>query len=104
MSYKLLIAETGEIRDVKPAKGKKLTLKEMYDLIGCTTVEHLQLAKGVHLWLDEEGRLVDTPVLNRIATLYVQKAFPPGKYLYPGGVMDIVGNAIIEDNTKNGWI
>lgn len=99
----LLLKTDGAVREVSPA-GKEFTLNELCSLIECDWVEHIDLVKGVHLWCDEEGRLVDEPVQNDVATAYFNKAYPPGKYLYPGGVTNIVGNAVIIDNTKNGWL
>lgn len=93
-----------ELSWVQPKDGREFSLKELYELLECELVEHLDLVKGVHLWVDEEGRLKDKPLVNVVATRYFNKAFPKDKYEYPGGVTDIVGNALIIDNTKNGWL
>ena len=100
----LINAETGIVQEIEGKKTGHLPIQVMYDLIGCDMVEHLGLVKGVHLWVDEEGRLKNGAIVNEKATEYFNKAFPKDKFIYPGGVTTIVGNAIIEDMTKDGWL
>mgnify|MGYP001586052012 CR=1 FL=1 len=53
-----LMRTDGTTSEVHPT-GKKFTLKEMYGLIGCTTVEMLTVPGRPfrRMWMDEEGRL-----------------------------------------------
>ncbi len=70
-----------------------MTLNELYTEIGCTTVEHISLGKGVHMWVDEEGLLKGGKPNAAATEIYANKFFPYGTV--------IVGNAVIEDNRKN---
>ena len=97
-------AETGEVKEIIPKNKKGLKLQEMYDLISCDLVKHVTLAEGVDLWIDEEGKLKDGAIQNKIATKYLHKAFPPETWIADGRPVDtVVGNAIIEDATDK-WL
>lgn len=92
--------------EVVMPKGKDFTLEEMYALIDCGTVEHIELAKGVHMWIDENGKSENKP-FNEKATHYFHRSelYKPELYRKAGIPVDfIVGNALIIDNTKKGWL
>lgn len=56
-------------RAVKPASARKgYTLDELYELVGCGTVEIIPVGAGMILVVDEEGRRARKP-LNRAASL-----------------------------------
>ena len=68
--------------NVVPADGKKFTLKEMYELIGCSLVEMISLRDGRTMWMDEEGKFKDPHVLNSLATTMLREAGgAPGDYV-----------------------
>jgi len=47
----------GSRRTVHPRDGRSFTLAEIYEHVGCETVELLHLADGNLLWMDEEAKL-----------------------------------------------
>lgn len=110
----ILVKTDGTVQDLgfpiprKPdmATTGGFSLDELRKLLDCDMVEHLDLVKGVHLWCDEEGRLKDENNVNKVATEYFHKAYPDDKYNWApfGGKYDIIGNAVIIDNTKEGWL
>lgn len=61
-----LLKATGERSDVSPARGAKLSLREMQALVG-GYIEILRLADGRLLVCNEEGKLRGLP-LNDVAT------------------------------------
>jgi hypothetical protein len=89
----IIRAHDGQEFSVSP-KNKEIgfTLQELYDLIGnnCDCVEHITLADGRSMWLDEEGKF-RKPLLheNAKATRLLHKA---------GGMPEdyVVGNVLIE--------
>lgn len=87
-----------EMKRLFELEGKELSLKAMYPIIGCTTVEHVGLGKGVDMWVDEEGLLKGYPVQNMRATEKYRAAYPQIAREH----LAIFGNAIITDNTKAG--
>jgi hypothetical protein len=65
-----LIKTSGDVFDALPANRKAFTLDEMYELIGCTSIEVVR-TRDPRIWLivDEEYLLRPPPhVVNRIAT------------------------------------
>jgi hypothetical protein len=101
----LLIKPDGTVREVVPKDKKNFTLEELYAHLECDIVEHVELAKGVHLWVDEEGKLKEENPVNQVATAYFHKSemYKPELYRKAGLPVDVVvGNAIIEDRTKAG--
>ena len=76
----LINAETKTVTEVE-FEG----LKGMYAVIGCELVEVIQLAKGVDLWVDEEGRCKN-----------IVKGFMIGNATEP-----IMGNGLVA-GSKNG--
>jgi hypothetical protein len=94
----LLFPVNGRVRGVELSGGND-NLKDMYDAIGCQTVEHFQLLGGpdgediIGLWFDEEFRLVDMPVMNRVFTVPRR----PGQVLSLGG--NILAFASFEGET-----
>ncbi len=79
-------------------EGKEVTFKELYPIIGCSTIEHVGLKKGVDMWCDEKGLLIDNPTFNPEATRLYRAAYP---HIAPDELA-IFGNVIITDNTKAG--
>ena len=100
----ILVKTDGTVTPVQPKNGTQFSLEEMYSLIGCGTVEHIELAKGVHMWIDENGKLTGE-AFNKLATDYFHKSeyFKPELYRKAGLPVDyVVGNVILEDRTKAG--
>jgi len=60
-------------------KGKKFTLEEMYELIGCSLVEAVYLRNGDIAWIDEEGKLKEHEV-NDLASNLLHYALRSGDY------------------------
>lgn len=59
---------SGEVVDVVPANGKKLTLEEMQRSIGGGYVERLTI-KGGELYVDEDGIAKELPLNARASQL-----------------------------------
>lgn len=73
---------------VSPADPENgFTLAELYALIGCTTIEVVNLADGRMMVADEDGRSKRLPV-NLVATRLYQEAGGPTGWA-------IVGNVVI---------
>lgn len=87
----------GQIKRLPEIEGKELNFKDLYPIIGCDLIEHVGIHKGVDMWVDEEGLLKDNFVVNQKATALYQVA-------YNSKELGIVGNVIITDNTKEGFI
>lgn len=86
----LLIKTDGTAQQILPAD-KTFSLEELYQHVGCLTVEYVRLADGRGMWLDEEGKLSPLPYrkhINIVATLLLYEA---------GGSVDdfIVGDVLI---------
>jgi len=66
----LLIKADGTDSEVRP-KGKKFTLEELYQHVGCSTVELLVLPGQPRrdLWMDEDGKATRKPVNERATAL-----------------------------------
>ncbi len=79
-------------------ENKEISFKELYPIIGCSTIEHVGLKKGVDMWCDEKGLLIDNPTFNPEATRLYRAAYP---HIAPDELA-IFGNVIITDNTKAG--
>ena len=80
---------------VRPARGY-FTLDEIYEHVGCETVEAVGLADGRTLWLDEEGKFGPTgpKARNDKATrLLVAAGGMAGDY--------IAGHALVTDATES---
>lgn len=92
----ILFKTDGTETVVEPKDGKKFSLAEMYELITCDTVEHVDLGKGVDMWCDEEGLMKANWQLNKKATAFYRAACP---HVDPAD-LGIVGNALVVDNTK----
>jgi len=73
-------------------------LKAMYYYLECRSVEVVQLAPDLHMWLDEEGLLAEEPKVNEIATViahlhgYNQQQYV-GPAIFTGGA-DEEGNTL----------
>lgn len=80
--WALSISVENEIKMLKIAP----ELKNIYNLLGCATIEGVFLTDGV-MYIDEEGKLKNQPQINYLATLIARKY---------GNLNDcIVGNALI---------
>ncbi len=98
------ITTNGKITRLSELEGKEITLKSMYSLIDCHTIEHIGLKKGVDMWIDENGKLEGLEI-NPIATRYFHSCpqFAPALYAQAGIPVDfVVGTVIVTDNTKEG--
>ncbi len=93
-----LIEVSGKVTHLTQLEGKEMSFATMYPLIGCSTIEHVGLGKGVDMWCDEEGLMTYEPVLNPLATFLMRRAYP---HVDPSDI-GIVGNVIVTDNTKAG--
>lgn len=67
-----LIRADGTESEVHPRAGT-FTLQELYEHVGCSLVEHVGLADGRDMWVDEEGKLDRKPV-NEAATVLLHQA------------------------------
>lgn len=84
----LLIKPDASELEVKPSNGEYFTLRELYNLLGCDTVERVSLNGKYALVVDEEGKLHDPPSPhNRYATTLALGVLRPGDY--------ISGNAVL---------
>jgi len=78
----LIDVEAKEVREIE-VDGK---LDSMYASLGCELVECVRLAKGVDLWVDEEG---------------LCKSLTKG-FMLKGAEQPIMGNGLILGNTRGG--
>lgn len=93
-----LLVPGEEPKRIESIEGKEMDFKTMYPLIGCSTIEHVGLGKGVDMWCDEEGLFASPAIINPRASKLYQNAFP---HIDPRE-LGIVGTAIVTDNTKAG--
>ena len=90
----VLVLSNGAMEVVKAKDSKHFTVEEMYRLIGCDTVEHVMLADGRSMWLDEEGKFADPPKsVNIIATILLELSggFPGDK---------VMGDVLVTDEEE----
>ena len=89
----ILIRAAGGYTKISPKNGKTFELEEMYELIGCRTVERIPLADGLDMWLDEEGKFREIHHVNLLATRALHEA---------GGLLDdyVVGDVLICDRNE----
>ena len=64
-----LVKADGSIKEVKPKKGKTFTLEELQGFVG-GNVEVISLPNGKELWLNEEGKLDNLPINEKLSTLW----------------------------------
>jgi len=62
-----LIKTDETITEIEPKNGTDFNLQELYEAIGCDTVEVVYLRDGRLMIVDEEG-LYDSPVMNFTAS------------------------------------
>lgn len=67
-------------KEVKP-KGTFFDLHETYELLNCSTVQHISLRDGKTLVIDEEGKFKDKPKFNKEATKLYWAAYFKGAEL-----------------------
>ncbi len=91
--------------DVEPKNGTDFQLGETYRLIGCELIEHVYLldengeSNGELLVIDEEGRLVDNPVLNVRATeLFWKGRMPLPQYNMYAAQLNLFGSSFVNKN------
>src|ERR1700674_266546 len=60
-------ADNTDIRVVQPV-GKKFTIKELYKLLDIDMIQIIELYDNRLLIIDEEGKLKDEVIVNKIAT------------------------------------
>jgi hypothetical protein len=64
-----LIDADGTEKQVFPRNPKRgFDLKQLYELIDCTTVEMITLRDGRTMWMDEDGKYNEALTLNGKAT------------------------------------
>lgn len=64
-----IIKTTGEVIEVKPAKGKTFSLKELQDIVG-GFIEIVHLPNMKLMVVNEEGKLNGLPVNHKASDLY----------------------------------
>lgn len=64
----LLVNPDGTVTDVAWPPPGGTTLRRMYELLDCQTVEVVRFPGGIDMWLDEEGKFVDDHDINTPAT------------------------------------
>lgn len=84
-----LFKTDGSKEMIEPKNGKFWELKELYELIGCSLVQWIDLEEGWGMWIDEEGKLVHMPLINVQGTREWVKVY--------GKTDIIVGNAILTE-------
>lgn len=65
-----VIKPSGEIIEAEPKNGKDFQLEEMYELVGCDTIDMVELADGRWMVVDDDGRLKKLPVNQKASELY----------------------------------
>lgn len=89
MKAKLLMTD-GMTMDVEPLNGETFSLRELYKLLDCELIEIVHLHGSDDLLvIDEEGKLVPCPEVNRTATEIARKHRAIVQYDY------IVGKALL---------
>jgi hypothetical protein len=86
----ILIDADGTEKEVHPRNVKRgFTLEELYLLIGCATVQAIEIGEeGSQIWMDEDGKYRSEPTLNKRATALLHNA---------GGALDdfVVGTVLL---------
>jgi hypothetical protein len=88
-----LIHANGDESTVVPANPSEgFTLAELYRLIGCSTVQAIELADGCTMWMDEEAKLFEgLQCVNMQATrLLAEAGGMPGD--------EVIGNVLITES------
>ncbi len=96
MQITLIKAEDGSEEKID----RKLTLEEMQKYVG-GRIECVEFPDGRTLVVNEEGKLVDMPVLNKKATDIWKEQFPIEKY--PIGGDDIVVGDVLITSADYPW-
>lgn len=67
-----LIKTDGAVTEITPKRGKRFSLKEVRELIGCELVEfaHIHDGSGSVLLVDEEGKIFGKPINYTASALY----------------------------------
>jgi hypothetical protein len=77
-----LFRTDGVIRHVEPANGTNFTLKELYALLECDTIEVLYPdMDGAILICDENSKLSSDHQMNFVATALMEGRLFPGDYV-----------------------
>lgn len=91
MKYYVIKLDTdGSITTVETEKAPGL--KFLYEQIGCSLIESVNLWDDYIMLVDEEGWLKENPVPNKNAS-----------YLYSVSPSSIVGNAVVLKRTRCDW-
>jgi hypothetical protein len=89
MNKSYLLKTDGTKEEIVPQDaGVGFSFRELYPLIGCTTIELVRLNDGRLLLIDEEGKLKDDAEINQQATTLAADRIGPDV---------IVGNAVVCD-------
>ena len=92
MGKGILVKRTGGLPEVSTFELEEDTLHQMYRLIGCDTVQMIQIefeGKEYDMWLDEEGKF--------------KELYPTYPLSYNGEIYDVVvGNVLIMSSNEDG--
>lgn len=92
MGKGILVKHTGGLPEVSTFELEEDTLHQMYRLIGCDTVQMIQIefeGNEYDMWLDEEGKF--------------KELYPTYPLSYNGEIYDVVvGNVLIMSSNEDG--
>lgn len=75
-----LIKQDGTKKEVEPNNGSDFQLKEMYELIGCSMIQIIEIGDQIMV-IDEEGKFEPTPHKNEKATELASNYLFAGDYI-----------------------
>lgn len=78
--------------------GDSSTLQAMYEQIECHTVDCIGLDQDMDMWIDDEGKFVEPPQVNKLATVLFRAVFKDTMDWIAGNVL-ITGGADDEGGT-----
>ena len=69
LSAPIFIAgDNSKVENIQPLNGSDFTLKELYNILQCDIIQVVPLYDGTIMIIDEEGKLKNDAVPNRLAT------------------------------------
>ena len=86
----LLDPHSAQPQPVRPQNGRSFQLAELYQLLGCQTVDVMRLSTELILIIDDEGKFRHPACLNLLATYLWYQHQPEAR-----GVDSIVGRALL---------
>lgn len=85
-----------EVRESSSASEDKATLKDLYRLIGCDTVDVVRLTPTLDMWLDDEGMYTQEENIAAAFIVYAYwRAIHQGYY----GTVVFLGGADVDGDT-----